>query len=851
MKRFIYYTLLCCVALTAYSCSHSDELDGIKSDDGRIVISTSLASSEITRAADTSVERTVSHIDIFAVKSEGANVGKIVHYERNTVGNNSGSAENGAGELTLNVKRGDAKFEADQKYTFYMVANATADSGVAAGFSTLEDLEKWLQSDALLHATGTKLGGGNPPQFFLMQAVAGVATGQVVNSTSGNSDNLALTATFERAASKIVVNIKQGDDVEFYKQLSDGSNQGNALYYFNMLPTKTYVLPENSVALSAQTLVTTADLGPNANTYIWTEAAGHTAATPKHDIQLVGYAYAHNWSTATPLEETCLIVNIPIKWNRDGDDATGTNGMEVTSCNSWYMIPLSEQEKFERNKCYVVNLTINTAGADDRTSVVEMEGIEFNTLEWQDVEISVGETGNDPKYLTLNTNLVKIYNTNVDNTQLSFSSSSPIKGITLKDIDDAGFPAEYRTDGHRAYYKDKFGNIQDLTNAILNTISATAQANILNGPITINSTIVDNNGNETHYNTIRYLEFEVENEQGLKADFRVEQYPVIYITNEQGYFSYRDDFIAPGATTPTHYLNRSSVNLTTAYWASTYIRRRVYNNWVDVDDSEGYATVAAHIGNNSSTYYADGKQLTRSGNNNNNSYYYEYTESGTTYRKYFSNLNKVFSSGVVREVYTSGNNKGKSDIDEYRGGGNNWSFSDNGATNQRMYHVHVTATSGDYTIARPRIVDDEGNPTSDVENGHTDDRADNARLVSPSFMIASQLGVTYSASSVSDSTYARAVNQCKNYVETHFEDLNNNNAWDTGEPLHHYRDWRLPTAEEIRIIAELQGKAQGAVDMVLAGLNYFCASPNKYVIGNKDADEDSDGYYIRCIRDAY
>lgn len=845
MKRFIYYTLLCCVALTAYSCSHSDELDGIKSDDGRIVISTSLASSEITRAADTSVERTVSHIDIFAVKSEGANVGKIVHYERNTVGNNSGSAENGAGELTLNVKRGDAKFEADQKYTFYMVANATADSSVAAGFSTLEDLEKWLQSDALLHATGTKLGGGNPPQFFLMQAVAGAAAGQVVNSTSGNSDNLALTATFERAASKIVVNIKQGDDVEFYKQLSDGSNQGNALYYFNMLPTKTYVLPENSVALSAQTLVTTADLGPNANTYIWTEAAGHTAATPKHDIQLVGYAYAHSWSTATPLEETCLIVNIPIKWDKDGDDATGTNGMEVTSCNSWYMIPLSEQEKFERNKCYVVNLTINTAGADDRTSVVEMEGIEFNTLEWQDVEISVGETGNDPKYLTLNKNLVKIYNANMDNTQLTFSSSSFIAadGIKVKSVNVGG------TTRKSIYYYDKFGQktyLETVNAAVASAVNAVAAANSLNGGITITSPMLPTTpgGDDSHYNTIRYIDFEVTNEQGLTQTFTVEQYPVIYITNEQGYFSYRDDFIAPGATTPTHFLNRSSVNITTAYWANVRTQVRSGYGWSNVSGSNGYASVVASVGY-STTLYADGRQLTSSGS----SYYYEYTEGGTEYRKVYSGLGEIFTSDVVREVYTN-NNAGKADLDEYyNGSGYDWNYANSkDPGNQRMYHVHVTATSGDYTIARPRIVDDEGNPTSDVENGHTDDSADNARLVSPSFMIASQLGVTSSVSSTSDSMYARAVNQCRNYVETHYEDLNNNNAWDTGEPLHHYRDWRLPTAEEIRIITELQGKDNGAVDIVLAGRYYFCASPDKYVEARSSGDY---GYFVRCIRDAY
>ena len=49
-------------------------------------------------------------------------------------------------------------------------------------------------------------------------------------------------------------------------------------------------------------------------------------------------------------------------------------------------------------------------------------------------------------------------------------------------------------------------------------------------------------GAETHYNTIRYLEFEVTNEQGMKATFRVMQYPIIYITHVMGYYSYRDDF---------------------------------------------------------------------------------------------------------------------------------------------------------------------------------------------------------------------------------------------------------------------------------------------------------------------
>ena len=45
----------------------------------------------------------------------------------------------------------------------------------------------------------------------------------------------------------------------------------------------------------------------------------------------------------------------------------------------------------------------------------------------------------------------------------------------------------------------------------------------------------------SHYNTPRYLEFLVTNEQNLTATFRVIQYPPVVITNEEGYFSYRSD----------------------------------------------------------------------------------------------------------------------------------------------------------------------------------------------------------------------------------------------------------------------------------------------------------------------
>ena len=74
----------------------------------------------------------------------------------------------------------------------------------------------------------------------------------------------------------------------------------------------------------------------------------------------------------------------------------------------------------------------------------------------------------------------------------------------------------------------------------------------------------------------------------------------------------------------------------------------------------------------------------------------------------------------------------------------------NGLNNPRMYHVHVTATSSEYIVGIPRLDD----------NGYTESSADNTRLVSPSFMIASQLGATQTP----DGGIAQARSHCEQYI---------------------------------------------------------------------------------------
>lgn len=153
-------------------------------------------------------------------------------------------------------------------------------------------------------------------------------------------------------------------------------------------------------------------------------------------------------------------------------------------------------------------------------------------------------------------------------------------------------------------------------------------------------------------------------------------------------------------------------------------------------------------------------------------------------------------------------------------------------TNARMYHVHITTTPqmGDvsYRLGYPKLNNDEV----------TDSGDDNKTLVSPSFMIASQLGAV-SSGSVGD--LVEAATHCKNYAEV------TGVVWRNGfadySQVKYYDDWRLPTEAELKIIALYQKKENSAIDKVLAGTYYWAAH------GKVRVDGGWGGTGLRCVRD--
>lgn len=268
---------------------------------------------------------------------------------------------------------------------------------------------------------------------------------------------------------------------------------------------------------------------------------------------------------------------------------------------------------------------------------------------------------------------------------------------------------------------------------------------------------------DSHSNAIRYLEFEVCNATGQTATFTVAQYPTLYITNEHGYYSYRSDF---GGTT---YLTRGNPNRASVNWSNS-----------------GWTYSSRNPNNASNTTYFFGSKVALTEGDGYTINYYNWPDSGSM-----------------------------EDPESI-----------NGLNNPRMYHVHVTATSGSYIVGKPRL----------DASGFTESSADNTKLVSPSFMIASQLGATLTPTG----GITQARQHCKEYIEVTTDgDI--------------YDDWRLPTAAEIDIIINHQDVSDAMV-VVLTGWAYYCAyntDDDGNVIYYKETGKSSSNTAVRCIRDAY
>ena len=490
MKQKINTFLVMAVSLLLFACQSNDPLDIPMNEEIVIDLATNT-----TRAADNSTESYVEHIDVFIFEAENDKPGKKAHYERQQLNN--------APMLTLKALR--SSFTVGTKYFVYLLANCNLSENTLGAMADYNALLNTKQEDPMLYITGLVINEADVPKYFLMDAVAKNNADQTaIELNNGKiADNTVLSATLRRAAAKVVVNITAGDEVEF-KDLSGGNHtQGLGLYYVRNLSYDAFLLAEAKEDENIEAKVRTTSKGD-------TEYFNWDPETNPKTVSLVTYAYPNHWSNASTLEhETCIVMNLPMVYTSGGTTAEYPN--------SWYKIPMTDDQTLRRNNYYEVNISLNRPGATTESTPVDVEDIYYNVMDWTEQTIQVGNE-DKPKYLMVNRNSMEMRNISQDATTLEFSSSSPVT-ITIKDV----------------YYINKYGNKTSETPAI----NGTTVSGSIAGNITVNSPIPTNN-------TIRYFTLVITNQDGLSKEVQVEQYPLVYITNIQSSYSYRSDFITGG-----------------------------------------------------------------------------------------------------------------------------------------------------------------------------------------------------------------------------------------------------------------------------------------------------------------
>ena len=702
---------------------------------------------------------------------------------------------------TPNGKATIAKTKRDFKegvaYRFFVIANSTLDSsayydnnGNILQYDTFLELD---QTDEYIHLAGVEFGvqGSIYPQMFLMDGIAYMGekepatAGNIVINDPNAGEDVNIKVTLRRAAAKVQISITPGGDVTFTKELMALSNG----YMVRNMPIRTTLTAEKDYPLN----------NAGANPY-WKSSAmsqspylqmipmeNDNGDVVNYRILLTFYCYSHTWTKEQAFERgTTVVMMLPLKYD----------GVEYV--NNYYQISFSKQEGtaaegtyhlIKRNTFYDLRINLNAPGAEDYNEPEEIEDIKYFTAPWEQVNMDVsGESG--VKYLKVNKKKIYMYNVADDTSSLYFSSSSP---VTVQLVSGS------------AHYYNKYNVKQTLANNAVN-ISASTEAGSTSGNIAVHSDIPTNN-------TIRYFQLKVTNQEGLFEFIDVEQYPLIYITNNLPWYSYRDDY---------------------------YYRTTDGHSWtgnVDKGTTSGdlpttYEYAGDHI---VSVYNIDNVDV------NKKTFKYTYTSS-------YSKDSKGWTASKVRgdKAKNSENYAINYYYFTYKGG--KWTKSESSCEthNVRNYHVRVMASSDEYTLARPAL----------DENGYTASDEDNAKLVSPSFVIASRLGAVLSSysglSSMSnDKKLIVFADHCKNYVEV--DDVND----DKKAPVKVYDNWRLPTKAEIEIIIKIQGtngQNADAIDYLLNGRYYMSASGpvfnSKYDTTNSGTSTN-DNAAIRCVRDAF
>lgn len=498
------------------------------------------------------------------------------------------------------------------------------------------------------------------------------------------------------------------------------------------------------------------------------------------------YTYINRWDDFIN-NETMLLIDLPGRYDENGNPGDNENAQVLT--HNFYKVPIisnAEPQVFQRNKFYQITAVVDMKGTETVDVPVELTNVQFETAPWDNDVITVGE-GDTPSYLVLNETHVDIRNANGYD-GLEFYSSSPIASVTIiegfksqAEATAAGVDFIYPGDGEAipgAFFVNKNNERQTVDLDDPNDDNSRWDNSTYDDQISVTWDKDVTKGkiyltSTTPENVTKRYITLAVTNKVGTKYVVIEQYPLEYIQPIAGYYSYRDDYLSKGVD-PTD---------EPCYWGRTFNK----------SGREGDDDIP--------------------------------TEAG------FGFESKVYTDGAIYNyIFT----------DYWRDDGDRWSTTHNyykAVTNGRatrqnnmMYFVTITQTDENYKIAHPikEIIEGQEYAVSSPEND---------QLVSPAFMLASQLGALGTAT---PGSWNNARVHCANYVETYM----------IGDQVYKFDDWRLPTSAEIAVIIKYQNddNVDDVMDVVLTGQRYYISYQETGSANVPNASGGS-GPYVRCIRD--
>lgn len=714
---------------------------------------------------------------------------QCLHYERLSI------PQNGAPVPLSQVLATD--FVVGQPYEVHVVANYRDGEDGNAPFP--EEEPSWPSRSELAEMVAVTSQLTSRTESTLQSLLMEGETSAQLNDGTGNL--VEVTVPLTRAAVKVCVEVTIGAPVRSDDTAADnpGGYVETTYAFFGGTLGRLHNAADRVRMVAGHELSLAELEGHLVTNEAWTsfEVIGDSRST------LSFYCYPNDWSGAHTIDqETFVNVDIPITVRTQRYTAAGEPLGEASveqKSHNYYKVQLNygqdadANNKLLRNHLYRVRATLRTLGSSTPEVPVELDPqCTFEILDWQKITIDVNP--DDLQFLVLKRNALTMANTTQDS--VYFISTSPLDMATTK------------TRVIEAYYFDDYGRKQQVAaGEFYPTLSQSDEAGYT-GYLKIASTTPTNN-------VPKYIRISVENQQGVTDTLFVEQYPLEYFTSEQSWYSYVDDGTLGQP-------NSSCFSYEQAPTRNSNDDDRVY-----AGSGGGYVIGFWDLQFFSMVVYSTNAT-------NGESVIYQY---------YYNNPINVFwhDNDWNLQLYTDWSLFGGKPVTV-------------NLNNARIYHLYMTSTndmtlpgnSADSSDSEYRL----GIPQTD-SNGYTVNTADNNKLVSPSLMVASQLGCTKAWGNRSEVEL-----HCKQYVEKTAAGVV-------------YDDWRLPTRAEMDVLTYYQRPGTTAdpnpsvVKQTFRAYWYWCADgpyENEYGISTFDfgseGGTDWGGYStspnepaVRCVRD--